>query len=83
MNRLIVKILQKGEQVLNVSYIGEEIHIVVRKLNEEVCVYSVSRDQKGQPKLSKTPAITITHGDGEVEAWATDANGQEVLSITA
>ena len=82
MNRLIVKILQKGEQVLNVSYIGEEIHIVVRKLNEEVCVYSVSRDQNGQPKLSKTPAITITHGDGEVEAWATDANGQEVLSIT-
>ncbi|MEG4800804.1 hypothetical protein QUB63_13860 [Microcoleus sp. ARI1-B5] len=82
-NRLIVKILKEGDQVLNVSHIGEEIHIVVRKQNEEVFVYSVFRDQNGQPKLSKAPEITITHGDDEVEAWATDASGQELLSITA
>lgn len=82
-DRLIVKILKEGDQVLNVSHIGEAIHIVVRKPNEEVFVYSVSRDAHGQPKLSKLPEITITHGDGEVEARATDASGQEVLSITA
>lgn len=82
-DKLIVKILKEGDQVLNVSHIGEEIHIVVRKLNEEVFVHSVTRDQNGQPKLSKTPEITITYGDGEVEAWATDANGKKVLSLTA
>lgn len=82
-DRLIVKILKEGAQVLNVSHIGEEIHIVVRQPNEEVFVYSVCRDQNGQPKLSKAPEITITHGDGEVEAWATDASGQQIFSLTA
>lgn len=82
-DRLIVKILKEGDQVLNVSHIGEEIHIVVRKPNEEVLVYSVSREQNGQPKLSKAPVMTITHGDGEVEAWVTNVNGQEVFSLTA
>lgn len=82
-DKLTVKILKEGDQVLSVSHIGEEIYIVVRKPNEEVFVYSVARDQNGQPKLSKAPEITITHGDGEVEAWATDANGQQVFSLTA
>ncbi len=82
-DRLAIKILKKGDQVLNVSHMGAEIHIVVRKPNEEVFVYSVFRDENGQPKLSKAPEISITYGDGEVEALVTDANGQEVLSITA
>jgi hypothetical protein len=82
-DRLIVKILKEGDQVLNVSHIGNEIHIVVRKPSEEVFVYSVSRDQNGQPKLSKAPEITITHGDGEVEAWKADDNGQQIFSLTA
>jgi hypothetical protein len=80
---LIVKILQEGDKVLNVSHQGEKIHIVVQKSNEEVVVWVLYRDEKGQPILSKTPEITITLGDGVVEAWATDSNGQQVLSITA
>lgn len=83
-DRLVVKILKEGDQVLNLSYIGEEIHIVVRKSNEEVFVYSVCRDENGQPKLSKAPEITITHGDGEVEAVATDPRtGEQIFSLTA
>lgn len=83
-DRLIIKILKEGDQVLNVSYQGEEIHIVVRQKNEEVSIYSVRRDENGQPKLLKTPYITITYGDGEVEAMATDPRtGQQIFSLTA
>jgi len=81
---LIIKILKKGDQVLNVSYIGDNIHIAVRQKNEEVLSYVASYDESGQPILSKNPAITITHGDREVEALAIDPNsGQPILSITA
>jgi hypothetical protein len=81
--KLTIKILKEGDQVLNVSYIGNEIHIVVRQKNEEVLVYAVYLDENGQPKLSKTTGITITHGDGEVEALATDPNsGQQIFSLT-
>jgi hypothetical protein len=81
---LIIKILKQGDQVLNVSYIGDKIHIAVRQKNEEVLSYVASYDESGQPRLSKNPAITITYGDGEVEALAVDPNsGQEILSITA
>jgi hypothetical protein len=79
---LIVKILQEGDKVLNVSHQGEEIHIVVQKSNEEVVVWVLYRDEKGQPILSKIPEITITFGDGMVEARATDSNGQEFFSLT-
>jgi hypothetical protein len=81
---LTIKILKEGDQVLNVSYIGDEIHIVVRQQNDEVLIYAASLDENGQPRLSKTPAITITHGNGEVEALATDPNsGQQIFSLTA
>ncbi|CDM94338.1 MAG: hypothetical protein P5702_17790 [Limnospira sp. PMC 1291.21] len=80
---LTIKILKEGDQVLNVSYIGDQIHIVVRQKNEEVLIYVVFLDEGGQPRLSKKPAITITSGDGEVEASAIDPNsGEEILSIT-
>lgn len=81
---LIIKILKEGDQVLNVLYIDDKIHIVVRQKNEEVLSYVASYDESGQPILSKNPAITITHGDREVEALAIDPNsGQPILSITA
>lgn len=83
-DQLIVKLLKEGDQVLNVSYIGDQIHIVVRKKDQQVFVYAVSRDENGQPKLSKSPEIIITHGDGEVEARATDpTTGEEIFSLTA
>lgn len=81
--KLTIKILQEGDQVLNVSYIGTEIHIVVRQKNEEVSIYTVYLDENGQPKLSKKPVIIITHGDGVVQALAIDPDGNEVFSLTA
>ncbi|MBE9128635.1 MULTISPECIES: hypothetical protein [unclassified Coleofasciculus] len=82
-NKLSVKILKEGDQILNVWPSGADIYIAVRSRNEEVFVYSVTQDQNGQPKLSKAPEITITHGDGEVEAWGTDASGKQIFSLTA
>lgn len=80
---LLIKILKEGDQVLNVWHSDSKIYVVVRKLNEEVFVYCVAPDNDGQPALSTAPVITITHGDGLVEAWATDEDGTKVFSLTA
>lgn len=80
---LIVEILKEGDKILNVSINDPKIYISVRKANEEVVVYSVTRDKNGQPKLEKYPAITITFGDGTVKATGKDSNGNEVYSLTA
>ncbi|MCT7951283.1 hypothetical protein NG798_15895 [Ancylothrix sp. C2] len=82
--QLTIKILKEGDQVLNVSYIGTEIHIVVRQKNEEVLTYAVYLDENGQPKLSKKPVMIITHGDGVVEALAIDPkSGEKIFSLNA
>ena len=82
-DRLIIKILKEGDRVLNVWHSNGEIYVVVRKPNEEVFVHSIAPDENGQPRLSTAPEVTITNGDGVVEAWATDENAKQVFSLTA
>lgn len=79
---LVVKILQEGDQVLNVWHSEGEIYVVVKKPSGAASIYSIGQDEAGQPRLSST-IVSIEHGDGSVEALATDQNGVQVFSLTA
>lgn len=74
-DNLTIKILKKGDKVLNVWHGDNKIHVAVKGENEEVLVYCVEQNESGQPTLSTTPKITVTYGDGEVFAMKTDENG--------
>ncbi len=80
---LTIKILKKGDKVLNVWHSDKKIYIVIKKTKGEVFVHCVEPDENGQPRVSTAPKITITYGNGEVEALTTDQNGKSILSITA
>ncbi|HAX76059.1 MAG TPA: hypothetical protein DCY88_09545 [Cyanobacteria bacterium UBA11372] len=76
-----VKILKEGERVLNVSHSGSSYYITVGKENGECYVCSLTLDENGNPRLEKTPPLTITFGEGEVEALVESA-GEEIRVIT-
>ncbi|BAB73408.1 hypothetical protein H6G10_06865 [Anabaena cylindrica FACHB-170] len=73
--RLTVKILKDGDQVLNVWYCNSSYFVAIRQNNGEVCVYSVTLDEEKIPRLSKTPPLKVTFGEGEVEAIISSEDG--------
>jgi hypothetical protein len=64
-DRLTIKLLKKGDTVLNVWHSDSQINIAIKR-EEEVFVYRVEPDENGQPRLSNAPTITLTYGEGEV-----------------
>ena len=80
---LTIRILKKGDKVLNVWHSDNRLHIAIKKSKGEIFIHQVERDENGQPRVSTTPKIIITYGEWEVEALTTDQNGKSILSITA
>ena len=76
---IIVKILKKGDKVLNVWPSDDNgLCIAVLQKNDEVYICSIVQDEKGLPRLEQSPAIKITYGDFEIESKMEVTDGTKV-----
>ena len=66
-DKMIVKILKEGDQVLNVWPNGLGYCITVRRQNSEVYVCSIVLDENKVPRIEKKHPLIITFGDDEIE----------------
>lgn len=74
---IVIKILQKGDKVLNTWFNDDCLYISVLKKNEEVCIWTVVKDEKGMPRLQQSPVFKITHGNHVVETKVLGADGTD------
>ena len=74
--KMTVKILREGDQVINLWQCDSSYFIAVRQQNGESCVYSVSLDEEGVPRLGRTQPLKVTFGEGEIEAIIKTATGE-------
>jgi ribosomal protein L24 len=63
-----IKILKKGDQVLNVWSDETGKYVAVKRETGEVYVYSVTLDENHAPRINQSSSFIITFGDGEIEA---------------
>lgn len=83
---ITVKILEKGDKVLNILPKDNGLCIVVQKQSGEAYLYSVELDKDGSPRLKPTPDIKITFfedGFPLVQGKAITADGKEFFTIKA
>jgi len=66
MKQANIKILRRGDQVINVWGDGAAIRVAVRHKNGEVDLYLLTPDEQGLPRIS-SDRCRITFGDNEVE----------------
>lgn len=62
-----VKILEAGDQVINVWSNQENTFIAVKKQNGEVYVHCVTPDENCIPRINNCASFIITYGEGEMK----------------
>jgi hypothetical protein len=84
-----IKILKKGDKVLQVDWHSPEIlRIVVQRNNGEIDLYSIEIDEMGLPRIDCKTRMTIAYGEDEIEiikpSQATSArnNGSNELKVS-
>lgn len=63
-----MKILKKGDEVLNVWSNGANICVAIKQKNGEVRIYSIAPDENGIMRINKDDSLTITFGDGQIQS---------------
>jgi hypothetical protein len=66
MKRVLVKILNEGDEVIGTEWRDDTLQITVRHENGDVEIFSLYEDEDGLPRLDNTSTL-ITEGEGEVE----------------
>ena len=79
---IVIKILQKGDKVLNTWFNNDCLYISVLSKNEEVCIWTVVKDEKGAPRLQQSPVFKITHGNYVIETKMQGADGTNFKAIS-
>ncbi|MDM8566020.1 hypothetical protein QUF74_10250 [Candidatus Halobeggiatoa sp. HSG11] len=65
--RINVKILQKGDSIINVFSQDNQVSIAIKHDNEEVDIFRLEPDSDGLPRINQQKTWTISFGDGEVD----------------
>jgi hypothetical protein len=66
MKRVLVKILNDGDEVIGTEWRDDTLQITVRHENGDVELFNLYEDEDGLPRLDNTSTL-ITKGEGEVE----------------
>ena len=74
MKRVLVKILNDGDEVIGTEWRGDTLQITVRHENGDVEIFSLYEDEDGLPRLDNTSTL-ITEGEGEVEMRKSKESG--------
>ena len=87
--KILIKILEKGDKVLQVDWHSPEIlRVVVQRKGGEVDLYSIEVDEVGLPRIEPKNKLTITYGKDEIEivkpdsATASQDNGSGEVKVS-
>lgn len=72
MNHIEIKILSKGDSVLNVMPFGASIAVAVKKKSGKVEIVLLDKNEDNIPEIAST--WTISEGAGEVEVSSADSD---------
>lgn len=67
-----IKILSKGDSVLNVMHFGESIAIAVKKKSGKVEIVHIDKNDENVPEITST--WIISEGEGEIEVSKPDSD---------